>query len=472
MKKMMKSNRKVNKTQTNWNKAGIGVKGLPLLAAGLLLTVTISGFSSVYSRAGEAYAATTANEKKAMSLIDIEDTQPEEYAESSYVGYGEIVTSDGKTVYSPLISSQGKAYTNLIGAIGLDSNRYVASNYRDSLFSTYNWFTGLKDSAPDPLMLTIDSSLQENLTDYLESKGVDGSVICTDLHTGEIRCMVSTPAAENLTDYEREGGLMNTNLYVTVPGSTMKIVTCLLLEMEGIDIESLTFTCSGEFQLPDGNTVTCEKAHGESISITDAIGDSCNCFFAQAIGQMDWNQVHADFERLGFAVNTPEEVECMIGNLVYRCSEAVISGHDDFNSTFGLIGQGETLVSPLQMTYLTALIATGGDAVPPYLVYGENGMENISLTEEEKALFVKVKDIWEQAYDRYYRVHGIYPEELRAAKTGTAQIGGQCMKKLLMGYSDSYVFYIVINNYIDAEGVKLGTQPVDIAGYLMDELKN
>ncbi|MDO4489828.1 MAG: penicillin-binding transpeptidase domain-containing protein [Lachnospiraceae bacterium] len=453
------------------NKTGKGVEFFPCLAMTALLLITFVGFASVYSRGSEALAAAKPDEKRNISLIDREDdnTEVEDYEPSQFEAYGKILTADGEVIYGPANAEGGKTYTNLIGKIGIADVHTVAYAYREELYNSYSLINGLGHPAPE-LSLTINGNLQKTMTEYLEACNVDGTVLCSDVHTGEILCAVSTPAAASMEDYSREGGLMNKNFYTTVPGSTMKIVTTLLLEMEGISTEELVFGCGKTTALPDGNRITCEKDHGSAVTIEAALGDSCNCFFAQAIQLLDWDTVAADLCRLGFAVNAPEEVHRQTGKLVYRSSETAISGRNDFNSIFGLIGQGETLVSPLHMVQLTSAIAGAGEAVDPFLVQGDRGMEPLQLWEADREAFRRCREIWEKAFAEYYQPGIVYPEALVAAKTGTAQIGGLAQKKLLSGYTADVAFYIVIHNYITADGIKLSVTPVEIAEKMLEDV--
>jgi cell division protein FtsI/penicillin-binding protein 2 len=66
-----------------------------------------------------------------------------------------------------------------------------------------------------------------------------------------------------------------------MPGSVMKLVTATALLEDGLMAPHQRFTCNGHITF-QGKTYVCAHAHG-SISLVEALGRSCNVYFAQAV---------------------------------------------------------------------------------------------------------------------------------------------------------------------------------------------
>ncbi|MCR5595017.1 MAG: penicillin-binding protein [Lachnospiraceae bacterium] len=121
-----------------------------------------------------------------------------------------------------------------------------------------------------------------------------GSIVVTDVNTGEVLALVSYPSYDNNkmangVDAEyyakirlsHASPLINYATYQkTAPGSTFKMVSATAGMMEDVIDESSMITCTGLFDKID-TPARCwiyPGAHG-SLSVSQAIRHSCNCFF-------------------------------------------------------------------------------------------------------------------------------------------------------------------------------------------------
>jgi cell division protein FtsI/penicillin-binding protein 2 len=95
--------------------------------------------------------------------------------------------------------------------------------------------------------------------------------------------------AKDLTEHEfifaqvRTGALTledTLRLEASRPGSLMKLVAAAALQEEALINEGRHFECFGHVRL-HGQDFHCQTAHGV-LNLPQAIGRSCNCFFAQA----------------------------------------------------------------------------------------------------------------------------------------------------------------------------------------------
>jgi len=122
-----------------------------------------------------------------------------------------------------------------------------------------------------------------------------GSMVITDVNTGEVLALVSYPGYDNNkmangVDAEYFSELLNdlstpminyATQQKTAPGSTFKMVSATAGMKDGIISTSSTFKCDGQFLLiepPPRCWIYGKGSHG-SINVTNAIKDSCNVYF-------------------------------------------------------------------------------------------------------------------------------------------------------------------------------------------------
>ncbi len=123
-----------------------------------------------------------------------------------------------------------------------------------------------------------------------------GSVVVTDVNTGDVLAMVSYPSYDNnmmantvnakyyaTLQSDKSHPLLNyATQYKSAPGSTFKMVSATAGLMENIISTNTSFTCTGSFNIvtPPPKCWIYPGAHG-SLNVTGAIQHSCNNFFYQ-----------------------------------------------------------------------------------------------------------------------------------------------------------------------------------------------
>ena len=443
---------------------------LPVTLIVLMLGVSILGMLRLYSLGEEAMSEATMAEKKAMSLA-IDPTLPYDcnvISSSQYQAIGNIVSSDGEILYGAAKRSAGSAFFNLIGEMNSDSANYVASAYKEQLQNEYSMWSGLSVDTDSNLTLTLNSFLQNQVHDYMQQNGIDGTAVAYDYTTGDILCMVSTPSAD-ISDMANvnalpDGALLNKNLHTTVPGSTMKVVTLILAQMQGVDVSQFSYTCEKTYSLKQGGKIVCTGKHGR-IDVEEALGKSCNCYFAQLVEKnINLEQASKDLKQLGFVLE--ENTSGNLGLLNCKVSSTYLTSKKEFDTVWAFLGQGKTMVNPIFMCQIAGAIAGKTDAKVPHLLQDED----IASCELLNLIDVKaIEQIWEKAFSNHYDLK-TYGDKITAAKTGTAQLAQGREQKTLMGYSETLhvAFYIVVENYLDGTGEQLHVLPVDVAKYLLD----
>ena len=203
-----------------------------------------------------------------------------------------------------------------------------------------------------------------------------GSVVITDVNTGDVLALVSYPSYDNNrlansadtnylaklnNDYSRP--LWNyATQYRSAPGSCFKPVSAIAGLMEGeIDLSSI-IVCTGTFDKLTGIQHKCwvyPGGHG-SLNVTGGIQHSCNCFFYEVgyrLAKNDNNVYDADLgvERLAkyadlFGLSEKSGVE------IYE-ADPNISGVYPVPSA---IGQGEHAFTTIGLNrYITAVANNG-----------------------------------------------------------------------------------------------------------------
>lgn len=156
------------------------------------------------------------------------------------------------------------------------------------------------------------------------------------------------------------------------PGSIVKSVTqAALLEKADFDPNTL-FHCDGSYQFGD-RLFGCwwQEGHGE-LNLTGAMVNSCDIYFYKAVQYLELDQLAEMFIEFGFGeatqIDIPGEVYGLVPDKDYMNKK-----HGRYNWSKGAllnicIGQGEVLVTPIQVLNYLNLLATRGNAYRPHLV--------------------------------------------------------------------------------------------------------
>ena len=248
--------------------------------------------------------------------------------------------------------------------------------------------------------LTIDSKVQKATEDAL-NWGIDlahqkhypangGAAVVMNPQTGEILAMASVPtydpkvwvggmsdaAYQQLTQDGANDPLLNRAVSGQYPpGSTFKVVTAIAGLQEGIISQLTTFTCTGVWDVLS-QPFKCWGVHGES-DIRRAIIMSCDTFFynvgynfykANSLGMQNWARTLGLGKATG--VDLPGEADGRIPDPEWKARVGQTEIDKMWmpgNSVNFSIGQGDILVTPLQMATLYSAIANGGRLVKPHV---------------------------------------------------------------------------------------------------------
>ncbi|WP_438730709.1 penicillin-binding protein 2 [Parasphingorhabdus sp. DH2-15] len=236
------------------------------------------------------------------------------------------------------------------------------------------------DTPGAPVKLTIDGDLQRYAGRRIGPES--GSVIVMDCVTGDILCLASMPSFDpnsfsdgiGVDEYamlrnDDHVPLRNKSLVgLYPPGSTVKPMNTLAFLKAGID-PSETVVCRGGLRV-GSRFFRCHSTHG-TVNMNRAVAQSCDTYFyyfAQRIG-MDPVATMMREHGLGLEYDLP------VNNQFYgtvpdpawlqRKHKRRWTTADTANAS---IGQGYVLTNPLQLTVMTARIASGRELTPNLLM--------------------------------------------------------------------------------------------------------
>ncbi len=327
------------------------------------------------------------------------------------------------------------------------------------------------------LRLTIDADLQKAAEDALRygirlALGNDewaangGAIVAMDPRNGEILAMASNPTFDpsiyvgrvdpkklaRLADPQANHPSLNravSGLYP--PGSTFKPVTALAAMQERLLSPTEMIQCTGQMKVGEDEHVFAnwDPTVNEPMELTTAIANSCDTYFYEvalrAYDRPD-SPIQKWARKMGFGqatgVGLGPEGDGLMPTPAWKkrtFENAIDKIWKSGDSVQLSIGQGDVLVTPLQMTRFYALVANGGKLVQPTIV---RHVEQPS-TEGDAAVVVRsfappepeaigldpgaVRAVQEGLYDATHAsygtstsVFGAFPHRI-AGKTGTAE---------------------------------------------------
>ena len=216
------------------------------------------------------------------------------------------------------------------------------------------------------------------------------------------------------------------------PGSTIKMGCALAFEKSSPNILSESEYCKGHIELgKNKHKFRCwnTRGHGK-VKIRRAIRESCDVFFYNKSLKVGINKMAENLRLFGLGVKTgvdmPREYNGIIPDKVWKMKRYKQPWYMG-ETVIAAIGQGYDLVTPLQISRYTALMATSNLVTPSMASYVDNNrtkrhMKHIAfdthfIKEIRKGMF----DVCNSKRGTAHRTMGDLPI-LVAGKTGTSQV--------------------------------------------------
>lgn len=255
------------------------------------------------------------------------------------------------------------------------------------------YMDGACDTMPESgtdIILGLDAELQAYGEHLMAGK--TGSIVAIEPTTGQILAMVTSPTYDPNELVGRKRGMRYSELLnnpdkplinraisgTYPPGSTFKMINGLISLQSGVMTANTAYPCSG----PNSAPIKCTHHHGSPVKLYDAIENSCNPYFWQAFHDMmnskRFGSTKAAFKfwydnvtsfGLGRTCNSdiPFTVSGNIPKMEYY--DKVYRGVWNAMTIRSLsIGQGEILVTPLQLANVAAAIGNEGYFIEPHFI--------------------------------------------------------------------------------------------------------
>ena len=297
------------------------------------------------------------------------------------------VTDENGQVTYPL-KEKGYNMNDVIGISGLESVYEDELRGKDGVETiTRNSDGVIVDTkittVPEPghtVQLTINSDFQRAVDKALannidminrvyntgDMKAAAGAAVVLDVKDGSVLAASNYPSfdqnlyATNYSEYSADPSLPLFNralqgLYT--PGSTFKPAVAVAALDSGLINQYSTVNCTGVYTYYKDYHPRCTRhGHSGNIDVVTAIKWSCNIFFYDVGRRLTSDVYDAYAYKLGLGQRTGVEVNEAVGRLTQKTDKNYTSSLD----VQAAIGQGNTVVSPIQLATYAATLANNG----------------------------------------------------------------------------------------------------------------
>ena len=262
----------------------------------------------------------------------------------------------------------------------------------------------LQDSSvPVPVATSLDRELQFTAETVLADQPGLAALVVIQNDNGALLAAANSPAA---------GTFPQATFGKFAPGSTFKVVSSLAMLRGGLtpasavqcpaslDVASKTFTNYSDYP----------SSKVGSITLTQALANSCNTAFAGAAGAVTPEQLNAAAGSLGVGTDYDAGFTSNFGT--------VKPNNSPIDRAASMIGQGQITMSPMGMASVAASVASGRTTIP-WLVADEKALSTAQpltapeATQLQQMMMAVVTDGSGKS------LAGL----MKGAKTGTAEYG-------------------------------------------------
>ena len=418
-----------------------------------------------------------------------------------------VTDSNGQVTYP--LREKGYNMNDVLGISGLESVYEDELRGKDGVETITRNSDGVivdtrLTTVPEPghtVQLTIDSNFQRAVDKALAEnidminrvyntgtmKAAAGAVVVLDVKDGSVMAASNYPSydqnlyASNYSEYSSDPSLPLFNralqgLYT--PGSTFKPAVAVAALDSGLINQYSTVYCNGVYNYFKDYHPRCTRhGHSGNIDVITAIKWSCNIFFYDVGRRLTSDVYDAYAYKLGLGQRTGVEVGEALGRLTTK---------NDSNYTASLdvqaaIGQGNTVVTPIQLATYAATLANNGTRYRTHFVkaildtntgevLSETKPEIMDVIEGTGNTFELVRQGMKQVPSTISGKISSYPVPI-ACKTGTPQrsetyaSGKHYLNAMMVAYlpADDPQIAIGITIEYGGYGARTGDLVVDIA---------
>ncbi len=346
----------------------------------------------------EATVATIKEHSLSLPGVEIVETSTRSYEQGTVLPHvlgrvgkitaekWKVTDADGNTTYP--LRDKGYNMNDIIGISGLESAYEDELRGKDGVETITRDADGvIVDTAlttvPEPghtVQLTVDSTFQKAVDQALASnieminrtynvnstKAAAGAAVVIDVKNGAVLAAANYPTfdqnlyATQYSEYSADESLplFNRSLQgLYTPGSTFKPAVAVAALDSGLINRYSTVFCNGVYNYYSDYHPKCTRhGHSGNIDVITAIKWSCNIFFYDVGRRLTSDVYDAYAYKLGLGQRTGVEVSEALGHLTSKTDSNYIESLD----VQAAIGQGNTVVSPVQLATYAATIANRG----------------------------------------------------------------------------------------------------------------
>ena len=418
-----------------------------------------------------------------------------------------VTDSDGNVTYP--LREKGYNMNDILGISGLESAYEDELRGKDGVETITRNSDGVivdtqLTTVPEPghtVQLTIDSNFQRAVDKALaenidminrvyntgDMKAAAAAAVVIDVKDGSVLAASNYPSfdqnlyATNYSEYSSDPGLPLFNralqgLYT--PGSTFKPAVAVAALDSGLINQYSTVNCTGVYTYYKDYHPRCTRhGHSGNIDVVTAIKWSCNVFFYDVGRRLTSDVYDAYAYKLGLGQRTGVEVNEAVGRLTKKTDKNYIASLD----VQAAIGQGNTVVSPVQLATYAATLANNGVRYRTHFVkaildtntgevLSETQPEVMDVIEGTGNTFELVREGMKQVPSTISGKISSYPIAI-ACKTGTPQRsetyapGKHYLNAMMVAYlpADDPEIAIGISIEYGGYGARVGDLVVDIA---------
>lgn len=392
------------------------------------------------------------------SKISMDENLQIKPASKRHYPYGKLASHVigyvGKATQKDIQKDPLAKLTNYTGRAGVENyynkNLQGEKGYREIKVTAFNQeIEQLSKVLPNSsdIELTIDLELQKYITEIFEDDA--GVAVVMDVNDGSILAAGSFPEYDinkfvTGISYEEWDKITKdlshpfTNKFINglyPPGSIVKMGVSLAMLATHKMTRYTTTYCTGTFELGK-RKFRCWKTwgHGE-VDMNRAIRESCDDYFYKGSLKVGIDAIAPVLQRLGFGVKTgvdlPNEFVGTVPSREWKMQKYQKPWYqgETLNTS---IGQGDFLVTPLQVAVYTAILATSNKVIPHFIKSIDDEQIKYEVDKSVLSKFEKsqLSHIQQAMYEVANHPKGTARKDLSksrvplAAKTGTAQVVG------------------------------------------------
>jgi penicillin-binding protein 2 len=356
------------------------------------------------------------------------------------------------------------------------------------------------------VVTTLDAEIQRMCEDSLQKGTKRGAIVILDPNNGEILALASwptinpnafvpviSPEAYKALESDKDIPLFPRAFRSAYPpGSTFKVFVGLAALQSGKVGRNDEFNCPPSMQIGNLTFRNWKKVHTGSLNFADALTQSCNTWFYQ-VGMKVGGRTITDLctqlglgMRTGIPLNAETHGRIPTDEYMMKTYNRRMLNGDVANLS---IGQGDTVISPLQMAQAMAVIGNGGTLYQTRLVQQVQSLDDQVVTgygvraraqiEIDKQVLATMKQGMVQVVSSRSGTAGraAVPGIAVAGKTGTAQWGPKNNERVAAWFAGfapaenpKYAFAAVYEGAAKDDSVHGGTEAAPLIGRVLREI--